>query len=88
MQSRIYTYIRGLLALVFDSIGGYNMVGVCVKKYYRDVPSIRISEVNLRCHPPRKKPPFSAMYRLFASDFLFTVQRTTTKSFQARYDSH
>ena len=37
------------------------MVEVCVKKYYRDVPSIRISEVNLRCHPPRKKPPFSAI---------------------------
>ena len=36
------------------------MVEVCVKKYYRDVPSIRISEVELRRHPRRKKPPFSA----------------------------
>ena len=57
------------------------MVGVCVKKYYRDVPSIRISEVNLRCHPQRKRPPFSARARLFASDSLFIVQRIKTKIF-------
>lgn len=76
----------GLLSLVFDSIGGYSMVEACVKKYYRDVPSIRISEVNLRCHPPRKKPPFSARARLFASDSLFIVQRTTTKNLSAWYD--
>mgnify|MGYP006891509585 FL=1 len=41
------TSILDLLALVFDSTEGYNMVEAYVKIHYRDEPSIRISEDGL-----------------------------------------